>query len=234
VTWFHWGQGDLHALVSLLGADHLRTRAQRVLAVVVRGGLPMLVPLLAFPEQYRRVMNAFAARFGAEFALGWPFTARARLVLGVGFLATTLGSLALGFVRATSPARWRLDSGATVLLWGSSLLVPPVLSIGVYFTLWHPPPHVCRTILLDPAGNGALARGDLAGALTRFGREASPLTLLALVVIAGAAFVVPNPPTDVTSAIALYLVVIAVLTVPHVVAVSLLDHAEGVWRPIRG
>jgi Brp/Blh family beta-carotene 15,15'-monooxygenase len=232
ITWFHWGQGDLHALVVLLGADHLRTRAQRLLTVVVRGGLPMLVPLLAFPEQYRRVMAAFVARFGAAFALEWPFTARARLALGAGFLAVTLASLALGYVRATDRRRWGLDAGETVLLWGFFLLVPPVLAIGVYFTLWHALRHICRTIVLDPVGDAALTSGELTGALARFAREATPLTLLALAVVVGAAVVVPNPPTDVPSAVALYLVVIAVLTLPHVVVVSLLDHAEGVWRPL--
>jgi len=58
VTWFHWGQGDLYALAALADADYLRTRAQRLAVVVVRGGLPMLVPLLAFPEWYRRVATA--------------------------------------------------------------------------------------------------------------------------------------------------------------------------------
>ena len=53
LTWFHWGQGELHPLVAVLGADHLDSRPRRALTVLVRGGLPMLVPLLAFPVRYR-------------------------------------------------------------------------------------------------------------------------------------------------------------------------------------
>jgi Brp/Blh family beta-carotene 15,15'-monooxygenase len=231
ITWFHWGQGDLHALVALLGADHLRTRAQRALTVVVRGGLPMLVPLLSFPGEYQRVLEAFVARFGVGFGITWPFTGRARLALAVGFLGLTGLSLLLGYFRADNRTPWLLDAGETALLWVFFILVPPVLAIGVYFTLWHALRHVCRTIVLDPAGETALAEGDLAGALGQFGREAAPLTALALVLIGAAVVVVPNPPTDVPSAIALYLVVIAVLTLPHVVVVSLLDYAEAIWRP---
>ena len=40
-------------MLAITRARYLRTRAQRVLTLLVRGGLPMLVPLLAFPEVYR-------------------------------------------------------------------------------------------------------------------------------------------------------------------------------------
>jgi Brp/Blh family beta-carotene 15,15'-monooxygenase len=49
LTWFHWGGGDLHALSALSRqgwVSHGQTR--RALTLLVRGGLPMLVPLLAF------------------------------------------------------------------------------------------------------------------------------------------------------------------------------------------
>jgi len=231
LTWAHWGQGDIHALVALLDADHLRTRAQRVLAAVVRGGLPMLVPLFAFPERYRAVLSAFVALFGTEFAVTWPFDPRVRLGLGVAFAALTLWSLALGSRRAGDRGPWRVDAAETLLLWAFFLLVPPVFAVGVYFALWHSLRHVCRTVLHDSVGAGALAAGDVAGALRRFYREAAPLTALALAFVGLAVLLMPAAPTDPLTAIALYLVVIAVLTLPHVVVVSLLDRAEGVWTP---
>jgi Brp/Blh family beta-carotene 15,15'-monooxygenase len=49
VTWFHWGQGDVYSSRALL-----RIRGLPVVpGLIVRGGLPMLVPLLAFPESMR-------------------------------------------------------------------------------------------------------------------------------------------------------------------------------------
>ncbi|MFW6317892.1 MAG: beta-carotene 15,15'-dioxygenase, Brp/Blh family, partial [Halorubrum sp.] len=54
LTWLHWGQGDVAALV-VAGVDHLPTSAERWLSLLVRGGLPMGVPLLGHPGEYRLV-----------------------------------------------------------------------------------------------------------------------------------------------------------------------------------
>ncbi len=49
LTLFHWGQGDVYALVELVGVDYLETPARRTLALLVRGGAPMVVPSSPFP-----------------------------------------------------------------------------------------------------------------------------------------------------------------------------------------
>ena len=46
---------------------------------------------------------------------------------------------------------------------------------------------------------------------------------------AGLYALVPRPPGDLAGLVALYLVLIAVLTVPHVAVVTWMDHREGVW-----
>jgi len=231
VTWFHWGQGDLHALVSLVGSDHLPTRPQRALAVLVRGGLPMLVPLVAFPAEYRSVLDGFVTLFGASFAIAWPFTVRARFALLAGFAAVTVVSLSVGYARATDRRRWGVDAVETGMLWAFFATVPPVVSVGVYFCCWHSVRHVLRAVALDDVAAERLRRGRSFAAVARFAREATPLTLGALVILGGFAAVVPRPPGGVSGLVALYLVVIAVLTLPHVVVVSALDTAEGVWSP---
>ena len=53
-------------------------------------------------------------------------------------------------------------------------VVPPVLAVRLYVALWHAPRHIARLVLLDPAP-----------ALSRFARDAAPLTGLALAVLAG-------------------------------------------------
>ncbi len=101
VTWFHWGQGDLYALRALADADHLRTLPQRIGTVLVRGGLPMLVPLLAFPDWYRRVATNLVSLFApdAVAAIGWAFRADIRTALAVAY-----GALALLTLAVASPA----------------------------------------------------------------------------------------------------------------------------------
>jgi Brp/Blh family beta-carotene 15,15'-monooxygenase len=233
LTWAHWGQGDVHALVELVGVDHLRTRRQRFLTALVRGGLPMLVPLLAFPEWYRAVALELVGLFGPPTlgVAGWLFTAEARLVLGAAFAALTVGTLALGMVRATDRRGVAVDAGETALLWAAFLTAPSVFAIGVYFCLWHALRHLGRLALVDDRAAAALADGRLGPALARVGRDALPLTLAALLLLVGWYRLVPASPTDVPGVVAVYLALVAVLTAPHVVVVALMDRAERVWRP---
>jgi Brp/Blh family beta-carotene 15,15'-monooxygenase len=235
ITWFHWGQGDVYALLALADAGHLRTRAERALALVVRGGLPMLVPLVGHPESYRRVAAALVALFaGDAAALDAAFTPVARAGVAVGFGAVTLLALTAGArrVRRGEAARrpWLVDAGETVGLWAFFLLVPPILAIGLYFCFWHAVRHVARLELLDPGAREALAAGDPTGALRRFARDAAPATAGGLLVVAGVWAVAPRPSAGPEGLLAVYLVAIAVLTLPHVAVVTWMDARQGVWR----
>jgi hypothetical protein len=51
------GMGGLRVLDATTGTDHLRTRFQRALAVAVRGGAVMAVPIVCWPETF----HAFSA-----------------------------------------------------------------------------------------------------------------------------------------------------------------------------
>jgi len=231
LTWFHWGQGDLYALVALADADYLQSRVQRVGVIVVRGGLPMLVPLLAFPEWYRRVATTLVGRFapGAVAALSPAFRPDARLGLGLAYGAVVAGTLAVGYARAGDPGPWRLDAAETLGLIGFFAVVPPVLAIGVYFCLWHSLRHIARLLLVDDGAITALSDGLPAAAFSRFARDALPLTLVSIALLGGFALLVPNPPQTVPEWVGLYLVFIAVVTLPHVVVVTVMDGAQGIW-----
>ncbi|MFC7235184.1 Brp/Blh family beta-carotene 15,15'-dioxygenase [Halosegnis marinus] len=229
LTLAHWGQGDVHAVVALGGGDHLRSRPQRVLAAVVRGGFPMLVPLVAFPEQYRAVAGALVAPFAAApDPLAPAFAPDVRLVVGVGFALLVAVHLALGY--RSGGAGWRLDAGETVLLGAFFATVPPVLAVGTYFCLWHAARHVARLALLDEPSVRGLRRGRVRPALVRFAKQAAPLTALSLAFLGGLYLVVPDRPTTVPGFVGLYLVLIAALTLPHVAVVAWMDRAQGLWR----
>jgi Brp/Blh family beta-carotene 15,15'-monooxygenase len=235
LTWAHWGQGDVYALLALADVDHLRTRAQRVATAAVRGGLPMLVPLLSAPGQYRRVARALTGRFGVGPAELAPlFRVETRLALGVGFAALTLGTLAVGLARAGSGLAdrgWRVDAGETALLWVFFLAVPPVLAVGVYFCVWHSLRHIARLVLLDEGSVTGLERGQVGPALRGFARDAAPLTAVSVAFLAAFYYLVPVRPGNLEGVVGLYLVLIAVLTLPHFVVVALMDRVQGVWEP---
>jgi Brp/Blh family beta-carotene 15,15'-monooxygenase len=226
VTWFHWGQGDVHALVAFVGADHLRSRSLRVATCVVRGGLPMLVPLVAFPDRYRSVVASWVGLFGTELSVSSLVAGPVRLIGGSLFLGFTIVTLLAGYRVAGETRGWRVDAGETALLWVFFLAVPPLVAIGVYFCVWHALRHVLRIAAIDREELSSTRRS-----LGRFARDAAPLTALALVVLVGFIALVPTVPRTPGELTAAYLVFIAVLTLPHVVVVTWLDGREGIWSP---
>jgi Brp/Blh family beta-carotene 15,15'-monooxygenase len=230
ITWFHWGQGELHPLLALVGASYLRVPGQRALTVLVRGGAPMLVPLVAFPGEYEFVATTLVGLFdaGAASALDPVFTLGTRFAVGAVYAALVALTLGRGYLRATDHTPWLVDAGELLGLTLYFLVVPPILAIGVYFCFWHSLRHVGRTVLLDDRSTWALDRGEVWPAARRFVRDAAPLTALSLVVLGALAVLVPRTPGSVPDLVGLYLVFIAVLTLPHVVIVTLLDREQAI------
>ena len=235
VTLVHWGQGDVYALLALVRADHLETRASRLLALVVRGGLPMLVPLVAFPAQYAFVAETLVGLFDPDAAAAlepvFSSSVRAAVAVGFGFLVSV--AVGLGFVRTIGGDRgpWLVDTAEMIGLVVYFVTVPPILAIGLYFCFWHSLRHVLRTMLIDAVACAALERGAISAASRRFARDAAPLTAGGLLVLVGIGISVPRTPTTVSDVLALYLVTIAVLTLPHVMIVTLLDRTQRLWAP---
>jgi len=241
LTWLHWGQGDVAALV-VAGVDHLPTSAERWLSLVVRGGLPMGVPLLAHPGEYRLVAEWIVGLFvvdaaAATAAVDPVFVPATRLAVGAFMVAATALSVGLGYRRVRDGASrrgWLRDAGEVAALWAWFLLAAPVFAVGVYFALWHGLRHVGRLVLVDDRAAGALGRGDLFGALGRFARDAAPLTLGGFLVVAAVGLSVPAGVAAPGDLLAVSLVAIAAMTLPHVVVVAWLDRQQGVWRPGAG
>ncbi|WP_418280106.1 Brp/Blh family beta-carotene 15,15'-dioxygenase [Halorubrum sp. DTA98] len=237
LTWLHWGQGDVAALV-VVGVDHLPTTAERALALFVRGGLPMGVPLLAHPAEYRLVAEWVVGLFvvdpaAATAAVDPVFTGNVRVAVGVAMASATLLAAALGAARVRRGADrrgWHRDVGEIAVLWAWFLLAAPVFAVGVYFAVWHALRHVGRLVLVDEAAAGAIAAGDRHRALRRFARDAAPLTLGGFAVIGIVARAVPSGVATSGDLLAASLVAIAALTLPHVAVVAWLDAQQGVWR----
>jgi len=238
LTWLHWGQGDVAALAGA-GVEHLPTSAERWLSLVVRGGLPMGVPLLAHPDEYRLVaewvVGLFLVAPGAATAAVDPlFVPAARLAVGGVVLAATVLSIGLGYARVRGGASrrgWLRDVGEAAVLWAWFLLAAPVFAVGVYFALWHSLRHVGRLVLVDTDAAAALAEGDGRRALARFARDAAPLTLGGFVALVGVGLAAPAGVAAPGDLLAASLVGIAALTLPHVVVTAWLDRRQGVWRP---
>lgn len=225
VSALHWGQGDLHFLEAGLGRRR-PARWSAGLAILARGSLPILVPLLAFPEDFGRLASgaarAFGGQVGAEGLLGPGGHA------GLAVLVTLLLALyVLDTLRAAaSPRRLALELAEAALLLTLFVTVPAPLSIGVYFTLWHAWRHLGRLLALSPGSARSFWRPA-----AHLARDLLPLTLAALALLGGLfLWAAPRVETVETFA-ALYLALIAALTLPHALVVALMDlRPREVWR----
>ena len=234
LTWFHWGQGDLYSLLALSRAEYLRSPLLRPLTVFVRGGLPMLVPLLAFPEVYRGIANNITGLFipGGIGDISFVFGPAFRTFAALCYAALVLFTLTLGYLRSGKAGRkpFFLDAVETAMLAVYFSLVPPILAVGVYFSLWHALRHVARLMLINEVSDSDLRRGRALAAFKVFFRDAAPLTLMALVILVGLYFVVPGNVSGPDTLLALYLALISLLTLPHVVIVCFMDRRQRIWK----
>jgi Brp/Blh family beta-carotene 15,15'-monooxygenase len=234
MTWFHWGQGDLHTLLTLSPTQYLDSKSKRAMALFIRGGFPMLVPLLAFPAVYQAEVQHLVQLFDhtAIDQLAWAFTPAFRWSVGGVFAGVVLISLGLN-LRAARSRRdfraWRIDAIECLLLAIYFSTVPPVLAIGVYFCLWHATRHIARLMLIDPVAVQALKTQRPHAALTRFFRDAWPMTSGALLILGGLFYIIPDATASLRDSVAVYLALIAALTFPHIVIVSWMDWQQGVW-----
>lgn len=235
LTWAHWGQGEIYPLVRLARVSHLDARWRRGLTALTRGALPMLVPLVAFPDQYRRVAATLVGLFDTDAAdaLAVAFSTEARLAVGTLLAVLVAATLLVGLYYSGRNDRraWALEAGETLLLVAFFSAVPPLFAIGVYFCVWHSLRHVARLLAIDEAAVAALADGRTSAALARFAREATPLTIGALACFGLLYHLLPSSASSPLEAVGVYLVCIAAVTLPHVLIVTWMDERQGLWTP---
>ena len=221
----HWGQGDLDFLERFLGRRRMG-RLDRLAAIALRGALPVALPVLLQTEVAEGLLAAAAGALGAtvgDFDLGGPAVRSfLGLLLGVAGLAYLLG-----LRRAW--AGWvgrALDVGEVLVLVALFAWVPAYLAIGTYFLAWHSLRHLARLLLLREGDVRAVATGDASGPVRRLARDLTPITVVALAFLALlTAWAAPRL-DDVGGFVALYLVWISALTMPHLAVVAWMDGSD--------
>ncbi len=226
VTIMHWGQGDQRFMEIFLG--RLRpTRWGAQVTLWVRGALPVVLPVWAFPETAESLFRYATTGLGLRpitLELSWPQLA-VPLLIGFGLV---LFSYLLNAVRAAPTAVvLAVDLLELVLLTAFFTRVPAYLSIGIYFACWHSLKHLARLLILQSGSLEQIAQGQLHILVRQLTLALMPLTLIALALLGGIYFWSAARVTTLEGFVALYLVLISSLTLPHTVVVALLD----VWEP---
>lgn len=225
LTVAHWGHGDLRFAERFWGLNPTPWGAWTT--ALVRGALPIAVPVIAFPATAESLYHHAAVGLGVvpttvELASPWL---RGPLL---GLLAYALVAYVLSAVRA-APSRTVLvmDLFELGLLIGLFTFVPAYFAVGVYFIFWHSLRHLARLLILDPEDARSVAQGDWSRPLRRLTLDALPLTAVALVALGGFYLFGAARVVTLEGFVALYLVLISALTLPHAVVVVLID----LWKP---
>jgi Brp/Blh family beta-carotene 15,15'-monooxygenase len=218
MTVVHWGTGDAFHLLRDSKAPLPADSALAVTTSLLRGAIPMLVPLVAFPDRFAAFGAATASLFDQDASLisnSTPSVALYGLVV--------LGVLHFGRVlQLGAYGPWAIrDAGEVFLLVAAFALLDPLVSIGLYFCFWHSVRH------LDRLGEWYSVSKRLRG--RSLWKDVLPTTGIALGSIALLALMVPNTPNSGLDAVAIYVVVISALTVPHMITVFLMDQRQCVF-----
>ncbi len=221
-TVWHWGQGDQRFLEIFLGRAR-PTRWGAWVTLLVRGSLPIVLPVLAFPETAESLYRHAATGLGladTTLTLTSPWLVVPLLCL------LTVGLLAYAFnaVRAAPNAQLLAVDGAEVLLLILLFtLVPAYMSIGVYFLFWHSLRHLGRLLILHPRDAAQVAQGHLYPPVRRLTLDLLPVTFAALCLLSGFYLFNAERIISLEGFVALYLILISALTKPHLVVVAMMD-----------
>ena len=217
LTAWHWGSAD---------APLARYRVQWIAHSLLRGGLIFAVPLWHRPAETQSTVNGLLTLAGAA-PIDTDATAYATAVL----VPVVVGGILLlwgSYLWQHQGSLVATDAFETLLLVTLLLVLPPVLSGGVYFVCWHSLQHVLRmNQLLDRAPT--TTRRSLWAELRFFLQRSAPLLLISLAGLALVFGMAWARAASATVLVSLTLLAASVVTLPHALLVTLgMDAAR--WR----
>lgn len=202
MTMYHFGQADL-AYWSL---DPLPAR----LLYLSRGLLLIGLPVAAFPAVVDPLFEAIAG----TSLLEWPLIATAPEVVAV--LIVTQHVVALGVASVTTQRDWGDEVGReglnVVVLTALFALVHPLVAFAVYFGLWHSLGHILELLRFFRRRGADMSVAD-------FYRHAFLFTVIPFVGLGGLYAVTQSFGLE-DQMIALLFILIAVMTLPHMIVVE--------------
>ncbi len=210
LTLLHWGQGDAH-FVARACPGYFHGTAHRLAFALWRGAAPICLPLAFHPEQYSRVLAGAVGLFEPHATLGTldPTGRTALAASALGLWALEKGMAGDRLTRC----RGVLAEDAVLLV--AFLVLPPLVSVGVYFVLWHSPRHLVRLGAVSGPSPWAFRWPQFV-----------PWTVASLLALAAFAWWRGVHAPDWTASLGAYLVLLSGLTLPHSLVVLWMDVEE--------
>ena len=235
MTWFHWGQGDIYVLKNF-GFDFMTgSRIYSSVSLLLRGGIPMVVPLIAHPEKYNRFLSSILTEFSVKTSsLEYLLSTELSLILSgfIGILGIVNFISGLNMVENKSNLKmWLYDNFEITVLLVFFFYLPPLFAVGIYFCMWHSLRHIARLSLMeDDKMIKLIQAGGKLDYIKEISKNTFKLTLISLIILAISLFLFVDS-VAIETLIAVYLVFISVLTLPHVFVVSWMDYKQmNMWK----
>ena len=208
MTMWHWGSAD--AYESAKSFSRPMSGFPFAILSMARSVVPLITPLILHRPMYEQVLSSLAGESAAAqimSALPSPAIAIA-LLAGSVFVHLSMSVRFQGSVGKES-----VKAALLVLLF---LFTPPIASIGAYFCLWHGVGHQDRLKTWYRRFN----------VISQTGRKLSydQFAITGLLLL-GVAFIIAFVDPGVVS-LANYLILISVLTMPHMIVVWKMDFCE--------
>ncbi|MEF8817013.1 MAG: Brp/Blh family beta-carotene 15,15'-dioxygenase [Salinibacter sp.] len=213
MTMYHFGQADL----AYWRLPPLSAR----LVYLSRGLFLIGLPIVAFPE----VVAPIFAAMGDVQLLDWPLVMTAPGVLFGGLVVQHAVALGLAVPRAAPSADWApgreaINVAVLTALFG---LVHPLVAFSVFFGGWHALGHILELLRF-------FRRRGEAMSMVQFYREAALFTVIPFVGLAGL-YVATQSFGLQDQMIALLFILIAIMTLPHMMVVEKLYWEREKDRP---
>lgn len=199
---WHWGQGDLRFLELFLNRSPSALWGS-LSSILLRGSLPIALPLLAFPETAQSLFNHMGISLG--FNASFIISAN-HITVGLVFLLVLSCLYMLNaLLVSNNPLTLATDGLELVLLVVLFSTIPAYISVGVYFLLWHSLRHLLRLLLLRPNDRVLIKKGRWLRCSLRLAKDLTPITLVALCFLFALYFFARDRVATTESFIALYL-----------------------------
>lgn len=227
LTILHWGQGDTYVVSKVFSASYLQNRnASILLSVLIRGSLPMILPYIFYKDRYLEVMHEIVSIFSEASGVFSPMESDISVYISTTiFVVMFLLYLFLALNSRSDLRTILLDISEILILVVFFYSLPPVVSIGIYFCFWHSCRHIGR--LLD--SDDVLQEYDLLIGSRRFIKISTPMTIGGILLI-GIVWVLAGQPISINDQLlGVYLVGIAVMTLPHFVVVVWMDIKQPIY-----
>jgi len=225
LTVYHWGKADL-AFERFRNAEHPPggKRIYQFAHGLLRGLLPIGLPLVAHPESASAFINACINWFQPDADFNYVSVWSPLLVIICAlWLFDTIRIFQVTTPGNQRDSRWLILENIGLAIF--FLIVPPLPAVGFYFCGWHGYRHVLRLRACRECGKETATEMQLTKT-SRFARQAVPFTLIALAALPALGWFLAAQAADPQSWIALYLVLISALTLPHVCVVEWMDFRQ--------